>query len=199
MSGDAAYPVKPGFSDPVYEAQRVFQLLQEAMAQPGVPVELDPVPVVAPLNAASMAICLAMLDGETPLWLDKAARLKRLEQHLLYHCDCILVDDPGEARYAVASGPTASPPLSRCGPIDEETGEGTILVIQVPSLTGAESGVSLAVDGAPPRPLGIVGLPEDFWRQPGLEMGAFDRQVDLVFTHGSELLALPRSIQISLS
>ena len=196
MPGDTAYPVKPGFNDPVYDAQRVFQLLQEAMARPGVPMELDPVPVVAPLNVASMAICLAMLDVETPLWLDPGARLKRLQQHLDYHCECPLVEDPVDARYALASIPDNVPPLSACAAVDDE-GEGTVLIIQVPTLSGATPPVAVLGDGDAVQPLAIGGLDHGFWRQPGFEDGA--RPVDLIFTHGNQLIALPRATRISRS
>lgn len=194
MPGDTAYPVKPGFSDPVYDAQRVFQLLQEAMAAPGVPVELDPVPVVVPLNAASMAICLAMLDAETPLWLDRNARLERLQQHLDYHCECPLVDDPAAARYALVSTPEHIPPLSTCGGIDNDGEEDTMLIVQVPTLSGIEQSAVAANNTGASRPLTIGGLPDDFWQQPGFQSG--ERQVDLIFTHSNRLIALPRSTRV---
>ena len=64
----------PGFANPVGDAQATFRAVLDAMARPG---KLDRVGsglvAPAPLDSATAAVLLALIDNETPLWVDPVA------------------------------------------------------------------------------------------------------------------------------
>src|SRR5262249_60143642 len=75
--------VRRGFVEPVLESQRVFRRVLDAMAHPGRIVRIDSfIDAPVPLAPATAAVCLTLLDFETPLWLDAAARVPELSEWL---------------------------------------------------------------------------------------------------------------------
>src|SRR5688572_29419622 len=101
-----------GFADPVDDSQRIFRQILQAMSRPGRAVTLDPLPAApAGLHRASIALCLALLDHDTPLWLDATLR-EDVWQHVTFHTGARLVELDGAAFALIADG-NALPDLSR--------------------------------------------------------------------------------------
>src|SRR5262245_65367568 len=92
------------------------------MARPGrlsaIPHAID---APAPLDPATVAVCLALVDFETPLWLDPAARTAEVVQYVRFHCGAPIVETPADAAFAVIVGDASAPALDAfaCG-TDEE-------------------------------------------------------------------------------
>lgn len=188
--------LRPGFFDPSIQSQRVFRGVLDAMARPGIlvdlAVELAP---PAPLDPATAAVALTLADYETPLWLDCGDGAAA--QYLRFHCGCPMTAETGAGAFAIITAPAAMPPLSafRAG-CDEYPDRSATLIVQVPSLTagpvwrlsgpGILGGIGLAVAGLPPA-----------FRQWAEDNHAlFPRGVDLIFTSGAALVALPRSTRL---
>ena len=90
----------PGFSDPVLESQDVFRKILEAMAHPGRSISLDvDLQAPRPFHQAAAAICLTLLDFETPLWTDLAAASDAVHW-LKFHSGCPWVSSPSAAAFA---------------------------------------------------------------------------------------------------
>src|SRR3954447_6195559 len=67
--------ISPGFADPVGAAQTTFRAVLTALSEPGRIMTLDlALEAPPPLGLASAALALSLLDGDTPLWCDPAAR-----------------------------------------------------------------------------------------------------------------------------
>ena len=188
--------VHAGFADPVPDAQRAFRAVLDAMAHPGRVVTLAPLEAPAPLGAASAAVCLALLDLDTPVWLDPAAATAEVVAYLRFHCGAPVVGAPAAARFAVIIDAPAMPPLDAFEPgTDERPDLSATLVIQVADLVGGR-GRRLTGPGIEREArLEVSGAPA-LW--PGLRASAarFPRGVDVILCADRRLAALPRTTRV---
>ena len=180
----------PGFADPVAGAQSAFRAVLGAMSRPAslhaAGANLTP---PAPLDPATAAVLLALVDGESPISLDPAAVAARA--WIAFHCGATF-DAPARFALALSCPDLASLPAgSHEAPEDSCT-----LILQVRALgTGAKfrvSGPGLRV----PEIFAVDGLPPDFPARWQANHGLFPRGVDLILCAGTQLAALPRSTQL---
>jgi alpha-D-ribose 1-methylphosphonate 5-triphosphate synthase subunit PhnH len=166
------------------------------MSHPGTIVDVTlPLSPPLPLDVATAAVTLTLTDYETPLWLEKASAATA--EYFRFHCGCPITDTPDAAAFAIITAPTEMPPLAmfQAGS-DEYPDRSTTAIIQVPSLSGGETWL-LSGPGIPnSRAFAPAGLPAAFpdWLRDN--HGLFPRGIDLIFTCGTALAALPRSTQL---
>jgi alpha-D-ribose 1-methylphosphonate 5-triphosphate synthase subunit PhnH len=187
----------PGFADPVDGAQRTFRAALDAVARPGrirrLDVELAP---PEPLDPATAAVALALFDLDTRIWTDlphdsEAVRWCR------FHCGAPITRNPKEADFALVLRPGEMPDLDRFHPgTDRRPETGATLLVQV-----------AALEGGPARRLTGPGIRDEetfspdgpdasFWEKRKRQTDAFPLGVDILFTQGRRLAALPRSTRI---
>ncbi len=181
----------PGFEAPVVDAQACFRALLEAMARPGTVRQagrgLRPPP---PLDPATGAVLLTLVDGGTPLWLDRP--VAPALEWLAFHCGAVEAKKMEAATFvcgflmpALASLATGS---------DAEPEESATLVLQVPALSSGRS-YQLAGPGLENEALvRVTGLPDDFSAQWSANHALYPRGVDIVLCSGERICALPRSV-----
>jgi alpha-D-ribose 1-methylphosphonate 5-triphosphate synthase subunit PhnH len=188
--------LQAGFADPVLDSQRVFRGVLEAMAHPGRVVRLPPLAAPAPLGAAAAAVCLTLLDFDTPLWLDRAAASPRVAEYLRFHCGVPLVHSIGTARFALIADARALPPLEvfEAG-TDERPDLSATLLVQVDDLQGGRGWrlTGPGIDGE--ARLDVRGAPalQDLARANATR---FPRGVDVIVCAGDRLAALPRTTRV---
>jgi alpha-D-ribose 1-methylphosphonate 5-triphosphate synthase subunit PhnH len=183
----------PGFADPVGDAQAIFRAVLDTMARPGklhrVGAELV---APAPLDSATAAVLLTLIDNETPLWVDPAADASRA--WLAFHCGAAITDVVGEAAFALALSLPELTVLSSGS--DEAPEDSATLILQVQAL-GSGARYRLSGPGLrEPAILEVDGLPVHFvaaWRQ---NHSLYPRGVDVILCAGTTLTALPRSVTI---
>ena len=183
----------PGFADPVAEAQATFRAVLDAMARPGTLHSAgEALNAPAPLDAATAAVMLTLVDNETPLWVDPAMAPAR--EWLAFHCGAIITETTESVEFVLAA---SLPDLTKFSSGSHEAPEeSATLVIQVAALG---SGARYRLSGPGLREtamLNVTGLPTDFvaiWQK---NRGLFPRGVDLVLCAGTTLTALPRSVTI---
>ncbi len=183
----------PGFADPVTDAQATFRAVLDAMARPGTIHRAgEHLAAPAPLDRATAAVLLTLVDHETPLWLDAAATPAR--DWLAFHCGAALVPEPNAACFAVA---LSLPDLTRFPAGSHEAPEGSATVIlQVPALA---AGTCYRLSGPglrEPELLYVSGLPSRFITQWQQNRALLPRGVDIILCAGTTLAALPRSVSI---
>lgn len=186
----------PGFADPVLDAQACFRVLLDAMARPGnihrVGANLVAPP---PLCPAAAAVLLALVDGETSVFIDPV--FADAADWLRFHCGVVPSADPGVAAFVLASG---LPDLSSlaCGS-DEGPEDAATVIVQV---SGFGEGASLMLMGPGlqyPTELHVTGLPADFAARWAENHKLFPRGIDLILCAADRLVALPRSLTITES
>ncbi|MEZ5667780.1 MAG: phosphonate C-P lyase system protein PhnH [Alphaproteobacteria bacterium] len=188
-SGPAA-----GFADPVFDAQRAFRALLQAMARPGCTVRPAPgLPAPAGLASAAYAVALTLCDADTPVWLQDGIATAQAVDSLRFHCGCRIVDAPGGAAFAF--GDRSIPPLDRFATGDDRYPDrAATLVIALPALEGGPA-VTLTgpgIDGE--TAIAPRGLPAWFWDAWARNHRLFPCGVDAMLVAGDALLGLPRSV-----
>lgn len=182
---------RPGFADPVAEAQQCFRAVLDAMARPGTIHDvglLDPPP---PLCPAAAAVLLTVVDHETPLWLGPFAEAAR--GWIAFHAGADFTA-PDKATFLLAQ---ELPDLAtlRQG-TDEGPEESATVVLQ---LAGLGSGARFRLSGPGLRaPTGFAadGLPADFVARWAANRARFPLGVDLILCAGTRLAALPRTVMM---
>lgn len=196
----------PTLSDPTFApttlaSQSVFRIVLDKMARPGtvgaLPEPAQSVPV--PLDSATAAIVTCLFDHDTQIWLGDGIACIDVYDYLKLHCSCPVIKSGLTADFAVLNAADGVPGLAQFNlGTDAYPDRSTTLIIQVPeidagasvSLTGPgiETGVSLKV----------AGIPDYFWQERRDQQEIFPRGVDLIFTCGNRLIALPRSTEIEV-
>jgi alpha-D-ribose 1-methylphosphonate 5-triphosphate synthase subunit PhnH len=187
-----------GFADPVLESQRAFRSVLDALAHPGRIVTLSgPATPPPPLGPAAAAVCLTLLDFETPLWLDTLASSARAREYLRFHCGVALVDAPGDGRFALIADAAAMPALDAFDAgTDERPDRSATLIVQVGALHGGR-GRRLrgpGIDGE--ARLDVDGVPPEFWNAMRANTARFPRGVDWLLCADRRLAALPRTTRV---
>jgi alpha-D-ribose 1-methylphosphonate 5-triphosphate synthase subunit PhnH len=183
----------PGFADPVGDAQAIFRAVLDAMARPGKLQRVGAgLAAPAPLDCATAAVLLTLIDNETPLWVDPVADASRA--WLAFHCGAAITDVVGDASFALALSLPDLIALSSGS--DEAPEDSATLILQVGAL-GNGARYRLAGPGLrEPAILAVDGLPGHFvaaWRQ---NHALYPRGVDVILCSGTTLTALPRSVTI---
>ncbi|HLY90717.1 MAG TPA: phosphonate C-P lyase system protein PhnH [Acetobacteraceae bacterium] len=183
----------PGFADPVGDAQATFRAALDAMARPGTlhqaVANLTP---PAPLDRATAAVLLALVDNETPLWIDQAAT--DAGDWLAFHCGATIIERQADAEFALA---LALPDLTAFSSGTDEAPESSVTMIVQLAALGHGARYRLTGPGLrEPAMLAASGLPANFpaiWQQ---NRALFPRGVDIVLCADTTLTALPRSVTI---
>lgn len=187
---------KPGFVNPVRDAQLVFRAVLEALARPTMPQRVDVgTHPPAPLGATAGAVILSLCDEQTPVWLDPALRaVPEVGAWIAFHTGARIVDRAADALFVISSSPSAAPRLTELAQgTDEEPHRSATLIIDAcgapgtGTLTATGPGIPgvAAWDGA--------GLPGGFVSQWQENRALFPRGVDLILTDETTVRGLPRT------
>lgn len=190
----SAQLLQPAFADPVLDAQRGFRAALKALAGPGLIQTLHTSPSLEGLAPATYALCLALLDVDTPLWLAPSFDTPLIRANLAFHCGCPLTAKREDARFALLAAEDLLDLSGFDTGNDRYPDQSCTLLVQLPSLDG---GAGLVWRGPGIESEHSVALPlaDGFWRERELR-SEFPRGLDLFFTAGHELIGLPRSTRI---
>ncbi|SEI59262.1 phosphonate C-P lyase system protein PhnH [Pseudomonas sp. NFR16] len=190
--------LQPAFADPVLDSQRSFRAALKALAGPGIAQSLSSAqtpPHLEGLAAASHALCLALLDVDTPLWLAPAFDTQAIRANLTFHCGCPIVSDRQNARFALLDDSQLHDLSGFDLGNDRYPDQSCTLLIQLPSLQGGRQ-VTLRGPGIEHQNHVSLPLQEAFWEERD-SRNDFPRGIDVFFLAGSELMGLPRSTQVA--
>ena len=102
------------FSQPVFDMQRVFRVVLDAMSRPARLCRLPVFPQSVPdgLSPVLADLALTLCDGESPLWLSPGLRKDETTTWLRFHCGCPIVEEADKAAFALVADASELPPLS---------------------------------------------------------------------------------------
>ncbi|MNE53520.1 Alpha-D-ribose 1-methylphosphonate 5-triphosphate synthase subunit PhnH [compost metagenome] len=191
----SAQLLQPAFADPVLDAQRGFRAALKALAGPGLIQTLHASPSLEGLAPATYALCLALLDVDTPLWLAPSFDTPLIRANLAFHCGCPLTAKREDARFALLAAEDLLDLSGFDTGNDRYPDQSCTLLIQLPSLDGG-AGMVWRGPGIESEHNVALPLADSFWRERELR-NEFPRGLDLFFTAGSDLIGLPRSTRIT--
>lgn len=188
-----------GLADPVLQSQAVFRTVMDAMARPGSIHGVDGQALAPPgsLLACAAAVALTLCDHDTPVWLDPAlAKMPALPEWLTFHTGAPIVQDPGQAAFAMVKGATMPDLACMSAGSDEYPDRSTTLIVEVDNLCGGKA-MTLSGPGiSGSRPFSPRGLPTDFAARWAANIVLFPRGIDLILCAPNALAALPRTTRI---
>lgn len=193
---EAMTSLAPGFADPVRSSQAVFRAVMDAMARPGttIPMPTD-LAAPAPLSPAAAAVALALLDYESPVWLDPPlAAAPEVARWLRFHAGAPVTQDPRQASFALVSNPAELPAFDAFAlGTDDYPDRSTTLILQVEEFSGPAV-LQLSGPGIREfRTFAASPLPHDIAARLEANRALFPRGVDLVLVMQDAVAALPRS------
>lgn len=189
------------FANPVFDSQRSFRELLQAMARPAVS-RLLPVlpPSPAPVAPAAMAIVLTLCDAATSVWLQQPEQ--EAVRHVRFHAGLKLAERPQHADFALITDPVSMPPLETFARGDlRYPDRSASLIIQAaairsPSEPGGNGNRFAGPGIRESQAVAIDGLPSDFWRQRAALAAQLPLGIDLFFVAGQQVLAMPRTTRL---
>lgn len=187
--------LQPAFVDPVLDAQRGFRAALKALAEPGLIQHLPCAPRLDGLAPATYALCLALLDTDTPLWLAPSFDTPLIRANLAFHCGCPLASKREDAVFALLGEHDLLDLSGFDHGNDRYPDQSCTLLVQ---LSGLEGGRGLLWRGPGIKAQRQVHLPvpQGFWHE-RQRREAFPRGLDVVFAAGHHLIGLPRSSRIA--
>jgi alpha-D-ribose 1-methylphosphonate 5-triphosphate synthase subunit PhnH len=188
------------FAHPVFDSQRTFRELLQAMARPASP-RLLPVlpPSPAPIAPAAMAVVLTLCDATTSVWLQQAE--DDAVRHIRFHAGVKLAEQPQDADFALITDPASMPPLEVFARGDMRYPDrSATLIVQVPAMNASPASKGGSRFGGPgirsTQSLVIDGLPHDFWQQRAALAAQLPLGIDLFFVAAQHVVALPRTTRL---
>lgn len=191
--------IEGGFENPVFDAQKVFRAVMDAMARPGT---IRPIPVLAtppmPLRSNAAAVALALCDHDTPLWLDTSLQSSpAVKSWLGFHTGAPMARTPDEAHFAVVAAPAELISLDNFAQGTQEYPDrSATLILQVGSLS---AGPQLILEGPgieKAASLSPSPLPRHFVEQWKQNNQRFPRGVDVILAAPEGVACLPRTTRI---
>lgn len=190
----------PAFAEPVLNAQSVFRAVMDAMARPGrvqdLICHLVPTP---PLSAGAAAIALALLDYETPVWLDDGlAGADEVTRWLRFHTGAPVTRDPNLAAFALISDAAHVPDFDAFAHgTPDYPDRSTTLVLQIESLSAGQPLTLRGPGIAGEQGLCAQPLPADFPDRMSANRALFPRGIDLLLATENAVVAIPRSAHVT--
>jgi alpha-D-ribose 1-methylphosphonate 5-triphosphate synthase subunit PhnH len=190
----------PAFADPVDNAQSVFRAVMDAMARPGTVQTLAPaLQPPAPLSRGAGAVALALLDYESPFWLDDTlSREPDVAQWLRFHTGAPIARDSRDAAFAFTADAARIPDFESFAlGTAEYPDRSTTLVLQVEHLSGPAA-MNLSGPGiAGERQFAVSPCPADLIARLQHNHALFPRGLDLLFVTADVVAAIPRSTRVT--
>lgn len=181
----------PAFDNPALSSQLSFRAALRALAEPGLIQTLPAVQPIAGLASATYALCLSLLDADTPVWLAPVFDSPVLRSNLGFHCGCPIVENREEALFAILDTRELGDLVGFDGGSERYPDQSCSLIVQLDALDSGEcmrwQGPGIETDRLVSLP-----LPPGFWAQRE-RRNQFPRGLDIFFSAGESLVGLPRS------
>ncbi|KJF93701.1 PhnH protein [Photobacterium angustum] len=189
-----------GFDCPVHDAQQTFRLLMDAMAKPGLVVELPSDVRFGGVSKAATQLMLTLVDNSTQVFMSSHyLNDPSFIENVRFHCAASLTQIREHADFGLLAGNEITTLNGFSKGEENYPDRSASLIIEVDSL---QSGVELSLTGPgiqEKTTAYINGLSSELLVAVLNGRGVFPHGVDLFFTSGRQVMALPRTTQVRLN
>ncbi len=184
------------FNHPVADSQRAFRRILKAMSEPGVMVSLPLTQGWGDLSPAATAVLLTLVDQESALWIDSRVDSDIVRNNLRFHTGVPIVSER-DAPFAITHAAANPNPALFAAGDNLAPEKSTTLIVEVPALNG---GLTLRLSGPGLRESRAIApqLPEAILHYLRERPHPFPQGVDLIFTCGEAMMALPRTTDVEV-
>ncbi|MEM6372987.1 MAG: phosphonate C-P lyase system protein PhnH [Pseudomonadota bacterium] len=184
-----AQTLSGGFADPAIQSAHAFRQVMEAMARPGMILDIAGATPPAPLSTAAGTVLLTLCDTDTPVHLAGETDCDAVRQWLAFHTGAPLAG-PAHAMFAVGTWGALTPLAPYPVGTSQYPDRSATLIVECPALT--PTGAQLSGPGI--QDSTSLSLPEVAAFQSNAAL--FPRGLDFIFTSGDHLAALPRTTEV---
>ncbi|MBJ7554101.1 phosphonate C-P lyase system protein PhnH [Marinomonas spartinae] len=199
-----------GFQHIIHDSQIAFRQLLKAMSEPGSLVSVSSPEPIDHLNASTFAICQAMLDQQTPLWLSPHFHTTNIKHNLHFHTGVSIIDESQQALFALLCPGDLDSFADLSQHFSQGTNEypetGCTLIVQVSSIKddlsdegnlrltgpGIETAKFVSISDLP------LALLDYLSNQTGERNASFPLGLDFIFVDQTHLVCLPRTTQVEV-
>lgn len=187
-----------GFTDPVFQSQAAFRAVMNALAEPGIPREIEGIAEApAALGGGMAAIAATLADFDTTVWRDADLATAEVDAWLRFHTGAPLVTEAAKATFALVSSPERLPDFEdfELG-TDVDPSSSTTVILRV---AGFGRGRTYTLEGpgiSGTRGFVIDGGPADLAERLTANRALFPRGVDLLLVGPDAVVGLPRTTRI---
>lgn len=184
------------FTHPMEDFQHTFRRILRAMSEPGLMVMLPLQQGWGDLSPAATAALLTLVDHDTTLWLDPMLDNESLRNDLRLHIGVPLCSELSTP-FAISRASADPDPLSFTAGDDRMPKKSTTLIIDLPSLSG---GLTLRLKGPGIQETRAIApqLPPRVLHYLRERPHHFPQSLDLIFTCGETMMAVPRTIRVEV-
>jgi alpha-D-ribose 1-methylphosphonate 5-triphosphate synthase subunit PhnH len=184
----------------VAQSARQFRVLLNAMARPGIELELcGDVEAPTPLSPAAAIAARNLFDFQTPVWLSPEVNSDEVLDFLRFHTGAVFVKNPGEAAFAILNAKEFEKHLQHFSiGTDEYPDRSATVIVQ----TGARASASVTLRGPgikDSHSLSVPGITLNVWRKLSDNSALFPLGIDMMFAGARSVIGLPRSTKITLA
>ncbi len=186
-----------GFQNEVIESQRCFKKAMKAMSEPGYLVTLAPLKTSVNISSATFSLALTLVDQDISVWVSPQLSSPTFIDNLRFYCGSRLTASPLEADFVFMQ-------LSEWQQLDsfkrgteEYPDRFPTLIIETDGLA-EQGGIRLSgpgINGS--RSVDIAGIQQQHIELLQRNQQHFPMGYDFMFTCGNQLMALPRTTQVS--
>ncbi|MEL6219815.1 MAG: phosphonate C-P lyase system protein PhnH [Pseudomonadota bacterium] len=191
----AASALEGAFANPAQDAAAAFRCVLDAFARPGRVGEMRGAEPPEGVSPAAGAALLTLADAETALWLPERLVGSPVAEWLSFHTNAPLTADRKAAQFAVGCWEELGLLTGWSQGTPSYPDRSATLIVEVEALEGGPA-LTLSGPGIPGSCSFAPTLPPEAGLQLAANHRRFPLGLDLLFSAGTHVAALPRSTRI---
>jgi|GEM_PF-757935 len=184
------------FCHPIVDTQRAFRRISKAMSEPGMTVSLPEASAWGKTSVAATAVLMTVVNRDTCLLIDEKLRDESLINYVQDYTGSQITDG-ADADVVLLHGKTTVDIAALFSAGQMSPGKNRTIIIDVAGLSGGLTMRLHGLDMMEPRAI-APQLPESVLQYLRKRDGHCQQRLDLIFTCGENMMALPHNVDVEV-